>query len=193
MMLRPSPLRHAIARSGVPGLAAGLLLAFAAWGEWIEVPQIEKATADMEQRRANLVTRQAGVDARLGPAQAMAAVYATLTPRAQSNEAIAIVLERARVNGLAVDTVQHRNTPDPLAGVERHEIEIPVKGRYDPIRAWLVGALDEQRSLSLDTLTLRRPDARQDVLEARVGMSLWVRSDEQVAAAKSPSPARSRP
>jgi hypothetical protein len=193
MMLRPSPLRHAIARLGVPGLTAGVLLAFSAWGEWMEVPQIEKATADMEQRRANLVARQAGVDARLRPAQALAAVHATLTPRAQSNDAIAIVLEQARVNGLAVDTVQYRNTSDPLAGVERHEIEIPVKGRYEAIRAWLAGTLAEQRSLSLDTLALRRPDARQDVVEAHVGMSLWVRGDEPVVAAQSPSPARRRP
>ena len=177
MMAAPSLAVRAAGRLGLPGFVALALLAFAAWGEWVSAPEIEQGITALERRLAILGTRSdPPVDASVA-ARAVAAVYDRLPRAGDSNAALAALLELARAKGLMLNTVQYRAQQARLPRIWQHEVSLPVKGSYEALRSWLSAALQENPSLSLDSVELSRSDARIDVVEARVILSLWVGED----------------
>ena len=171
---------------GLPGGVGVALLLLAAWGEWGAVPawhrQIDQAHAEARRIRQTVQQHGGSAVAELTPEQAVSALMARLPTPAQRSSVIAGLLQAAQAQQLAIDSLQLHQTDERVeggpeargTGVSRQQIEVPVKGRYAQIRAWLVALLQEQPALSLDSLQLKRPDAQTDLLEARVSLSLWV-------------------
>lgn len=168
------PLTFLARRLGVAGLTALGLIAIAAWGEWLSVPEIEQDIADLQRQIHVLPASKLVIGHGAKPSEALAAVYGLLAQSDGANEVLASLLEQARIAGISVDAVQYRIHPDLLPGVWRHEVDFPLKGRYGVLRNWLTISLQSRPSLSLDALTLKRSDAQSDIVEARVSMSLWV-------------------
>jgi Tfp pilus assembly protein PilO len=195
LALDQKTLRRLALQLGLPGWVGVALLLLAAWGEWGSLPawqrQIDQANA--EARRIRQVAQQggAGAQAQATPEQAVAALMARLPTPAQRSTVIAGILQAAKAQQLSIDSLQLHQTDDRVDGgastrggagggtnggtsVSRQQIDLPIKGRYEQIRAWLVALLQEQPALSLDSLQLKRPDAQTDQIDARVSLSLWV-------------------
>jgi hypothetical protein len=153
---------------GLPGWVGVALLLLAAWGEWSALPALHQGSA--------------GAQVQATPEQAVSALMARLPTPAQRSTVLAGILEAARAQKLTIDSMQLHQTEDRIeagpeargAGVSRQQIDLPIKGSYPQIRAWLVNLLQEQPALSLDDLQLKRVDAQTDQLDARVSLSLWV-------------------
>lgn len=179
-------LRRVAQQLGLPGFVGVALLLLAAWGEWGALPawhrQIDQANAEARRVRQTVQQQGAGAVAEVTPEQAVNALMARLPTPAQRSAVIAGLLEAAKAQQLTIDSLQLHQTDERVeggpeargAGVSRQQIDLPVKGRYAQIRAWLVALLQEQPALSLDSLQLKRPDAQTDLLDARVSLSLWV-------------------
>ncbi len=170
---------------GLPGWVGMALLVLAAWGEWSALPalqrQIDQAAKETHRIRQAVQQGGIGAQAQATPEQAVASLMARLPTPEQRSTVLAGILEAARAQKLTIDSMQLHQTsdrieggPETRAGVSRQQIEVPIKGSYPQIRAWLVSLLQEQSALSLDDLQLKRMDAQTDQLDARVSLSLWV-------------------
>lgn len=183
--------RRAGRQLGLPGGVGVLLLVLAAWGQWVNLPALQREvahTAQEAQRVRQGVRAGGGVAAvQLTPEQAVAALLARLPTPAQRSGVLAGILQAAREQNLSIDTLQLHQSDEGTDGagtggggagrgasVSRQQIDLPLKGSYAQIRAWLVRLLQEQPALSLDALELKRADAQTDQLDARVSLSLWV-------------------
>ena len=103
----------------------------------------------------------------------LAVVYARLPDDRLSNATLAAFLQAAKAQGLVVEAVQFRTESSRLPGVVRHQVRVPIKGRYDALRAWLSTTLHEHPGVSLDSLEIKRKDALTSELEAELTLSLW--------------------
>lgn len=179
---------------GLPGAVGVLLLVLAAWGQWVSLPALQREvarTTQEAQRVRQAVPRGAAAAAlQLTPEQAVAALLARLPTPAQRSGVLAGILQAAREQNLAIDTLQLHQSDAGAdgadAGVSRQQIDVPLKGSYAQIRAWLVRLLQEQPALSLDALQLKRADAQTDQLDARISLSLWVFDGARAGAPASP-------
>lgn len=193
---------------GLPGWVGIALLLLAAWGEWSALPglrhQIDTATQETHRIRQAIQQGSIGAQAQATPEQAVAALMARLPTPAQRSGVLAGILQAAQAQKLSIDSLQLHQTADRIeggpeaggAGVTRQQIDLPLKGNYTQIRAWLVSLLQEQPALSLDDLQLKRPDAQTDQLDARVSLSLWVfdgRADQPVIPAAPAVPMAAKP
>jgi hypothetical protein len=161
-------------RFGIPGSLAVLLLAGAAWMQWVAVPAADLAGLELrrlasdEGRRARMPQ---GPDA--SPPQLLARAVAGLADETRSNATLATLLQRGEARGLQVDAVQFQTEETRLGGVRRHRASLPLVGRYADLRAWISDTLRDNPSVTVDSLELRRKDAGTELLQARVSLSLW--------------------
>lgn len=187
--------RRAVQRLGLPGAVGVALLLLSAWGEWGSLPawraEIVRVEAQTRSVRQAARQRSEAPPQTATPEQVVGALLARLPTPAQRSVVLAGVLEAARAQQLEISSLQLHQADDRIeagsgAGsawrVSRQQIDVPLKGRYEQIRAWLVQMLQEQPALSIDHLQLKRLDAQSDQLDARVGLSLWVRDDSRAPA-----------
>ncbi|WP_374592282.1 hypothetical protein [Aquabacterium sp.] len=186
LALNQKTMRRVALQLGLPGGVGVALLLLAAWGEWGALPawhrQIDQANAEARRIRQTVQQQGGGVVAEVTPEQAVSALMARLPTAAQRSGVIAGLLQAAKAQQLTIDSLQLHQTDERVeggpeargTGVSRQQIDVPLKGRYAQIRAWLVALLQEQPALSLDSLQLKRADAQTDLLDARVSLSLWV-------------------
>ncbi|UFU10613.1 GspMb/PilO family protein [Ideonella dechloratans] len=59
----------------------------------------------------------------------------------------------------------------------RLRLNVPLKGRYPPVRAWLVAAQRELPNLTVDRLSFKRNAVGDSDLEMTTQLSLWYRRD----------------
>jgi hypothetical protein len=164
-------------RIGVPGFAAMLVLAWTAWTHWIVDPGL---AGDIAVLRGQIHEAKAGAAAPQASMPAAEVVLrafdARLPDDAASNETLAAVLQQAKASGLSVETVRFETDATRLPGVVRHRADLPLKGRYAALRAWLSRALRDNGGLTLDALDIERRDVDANDVEAKVTLSLWART-----------------
>lgn len=128
--------------------------------------------------RAGSHARSAGGPPPAPPTSAsalLAQLQAGLPRREQRADVLAALLAQAQAAGLQVDAVSYRSGPTGWPGVSRDEVALPVRGDYAAVRGWLADALARQPALSLDAISLRRPDPQAQAVDARLSWSLWTR------------------
>jgi hypothetical protein len=165
-------------RIGVPGFTAVLVVAWAAWTHWVIEPGL---TADIASLRGQL--HEAKVRAAAPPLASASTAevllrdfHARLPDDAASNDTLAAVLKQAETTGLSVETARFETEATRLPGVVRHRADLPLKGRYAALRAWLSRALRDNGGLTLDALDIERHDVDSNDVEAKVTLSLWARA-----------------
>ena len=173
MTLDMDRLAFAARRVGWPGLAAFAILAATVWGQWVNAPAIESETTALHAQALQERDRKALASPIDGRKATLATVYARLQDDHLSNTTLAALLQAAKAQGLVVDAVQFHTEPSRLPGVVRHQLQLPIKGRYDALRGWLSTTLREHSGVSLDSLEIKRKDASTSELEAEVTLSLW--------------------
>ena len=173
MTLDKDRLAFVLRRVGWPGFAALAILAVSAWGKWIHAPEVESETAALRAQALQERERKAVARPIDGAKATLAAVYARLPDDRLSNVTLAACLQAAKAQGLVVDSVQFSTESSRLPGVVRHQVQVPVKGRYELLRSWISTTLHEHPGVSLDALEIKRKDALTSELEAQLTLSLW--------------------
>lgn len=188
-------LQAVLGQLGWPGLTGLLMLAVTAWGVWQVLPASQASLEDDEAqvvhlRRQLLVLSQAA-EARQRPQQARlpvedettpalvrdtwARAWAALPTRADAVARQGAVLAQAGTLGVVVPTVQYRGAAlNTLPSVWRQQMVLPVEAPYPALRSWL-GAVLQDRAVSLDALDVVRTDPMGDQVKARVALSVWWR------------------
>ena len=161
--------------AGLPGLLGAVLLGAALWLELMTVPALQGGTLVL-QAQAHRVQVQARQPLRLPPTaqDVLSTFYGRLTPRAQRDQALARMLQKAQAQGLTLETIQLHVDDQDRGPIQRQTLTLPVKGSYAQIRGWIADVLHDSDAVSLDNLELRRDDPQTDQLQARLTLSLWM-------------------
>lgn len=194
---------QAAQRVGLAGLMGLILLSVAAWVHWSWLPaqraEVDHMASQARRTRHELLAAATQADQRTttaGPAviaspeQAWRTLWASL-PTAEQRVALqAQVLDKARAQGLNINSVQYQGSRQNWAGqgteaLWRHRMVMPVDGRHAAVRAWLADMLAEP-ALSIDSVELQRSDVMSDQVKARVSISLWWRTQDKAVAEPKP-------
>jgi hypothetical protein len=154
-------------RLGLPGaLAAALTLAAALGAAWLPHRQQQ---LDVERQR--LAERRAA----LRPAGPAADPLQALPPDAERQARTAALLALAAEQGLPWPRSEFRYQADRELGLGQYRVAMQLAGRYEALRAYVAEALKRDPGLALETLRLRRDDARPGELRAELGWVLHMR------------------
>ena len=169
-------LRHFIRRLGAPGLAGIVALVLAA----VLLPIGQRYRAQTEV----LHSRTEALQAAQPKGQQVQAVPATqaqwqqnLPPAAERQQRLADLLEMSLRLGLNSSRTEHRLSVDPVSGLERLRVSMPVSGSYAQVRQLIGAALAHDPALSLDSLKLRRASPQAAEVEAELQWSLHSRME----------------
>ena len=189
-----------LARLGWPGLVGLLMGAAGTWGAWQVLPAW-RASVDEDEAQVTHLRRQlqrqalpsAGADAARAGAEpkvtkpdeitpalvrdTWSRTWAALPTRFDAVARQGAVLSLAGERGVAVPTVQYRGGPlNALPSVWRQQMVLPVEAPYPALRAWL-GAVLQDRAISLDALEVVRADPMGEQVKARIALSVWWRQE----------------
>lgn len=164
-------------RWGLPGLAAAMLAALAAWLLLIEMPRAAAQLRADEQRWA--AARQALVStgaARARPATDPAVRFRSAFPPAMDrHRRIEELLASATVMGLQSQRSDVRDAAAGAHGLMRVRVTMPLTGPYENLRRYIDLALRSDPALTLDLLRMERSDPSQSALRVELQWSLWMR------------------
>jgi hypothetical protein len=165
-------------RGSWPAAAGAAALAAAAWLQVVTLPglrgEVLAAQAAFGQALHRADALRANRTRVTAPAEAER-FRALFAPAAERHQRAAALLALARVHDLDTRRVEMRwSVAEPLS---RYQLTTPVEGRYENIRAFIAQALQQDPSLSLDALQLRRTAVSAGVLQADLRWSLQLRND----------------
>lgn len=96
---------------------------------------------------------------------------ATEVPRIQAE-----LIDRARSRRVGLAQGSYQATVDAAGGYARVRMVHPVVGESDGVHEYLLESLRTHRTLSLESVQFKRPDAQGGTLEARIQWVLFVRA-----------------
>lgn len=197
--LQPPNWRRWGARLGLPGFLALTLLVLSSWGEWSDVERLVRQTqqvrSDAQAIRKSIqdLTQQQGRSPNV-ELQALTDLLSTLTDTEGRTVVLEGILNAVRHQGMHIETWQWRPTDETVAlsldaisgglmngalTVSRQQIDLPLSGTYEQIRACLEQLLKEQPAVSLDALEVKRADAATEKLNVHLTLSVWVKSQSR--------------
>jgi len=169
--------RRLLRRLGWGACAGALSLALAGAGAWqaqrLDLRQ-EQLTADIAQARAR----------RLAPqpvpvpdsTRRLAAFHDYLPAHETIPELLKQLVGAADKNGIALAKADYKPQADDGAAFMRYEITLPVKADYARVQAFIVSALRELPTLTLDSVTFQREQIESGEVEAKLHFKLLVRN-----------------
>jgi Tfp pilus assembly protein PilO len=177
MMVRQLP---RMARSPAALVIVALaLLAFDAGFYWTRVePALARNRAlsqDLVQRRADAaVAKRAAPAPGADPQAELARFYAMLAPANTVQEVLERLHKAAAAEGLALQQAEYRPASESAGRLARHEIFLPLRGRYPEIRRFVSQAVRDIPGLALDSVSIQRANIGAETGEAQVRMTLFV-------------------
>lgn len=189
-------LRTWLDKLGWPGLVGLLMLGIAAWASWQVMPamqaELDESEAQALHLRGQLQSAAKALAASREPVSRIPVIdeltpallrdtwgrtWASLPPKADAVARQGAVLSQAGTLGVTVPTVQYRGGAlVSLPSVWRQQMVLPVEASYPALRAWL-GAVLQDKAISLDALDVVRADPMSDQIKARVALSVWWREE----------------
>jgi type VI protein secretion system component VasK len=109
-------------------------------------------------------------------AQRQASFYAGLPDADAALEAIDVLNRAAARHHLALATAEYRVTRTGAGPLMRYQISLPLRGDYVALHAWLSEVLNTLPNASLDDISLKREDAGQTLLDARLRLTVFMRA-----------------
>ncbi len=85
------------------------------------------------------------------------------------------VLIAAERNGVLPQHADYKLETEPMTKVVRYQMSLPLKGDFARIQAFLVEVLNDNRSLAIDALNVKRESAERGDVEAQVQFSVLMR------------------
>lgn len=127
--------------------------------------QVRSQTRNQRQRGVPMASDRERLDA----------FYACLPPAGNLPELLLRLHGHALARGVPAEKADYRVQAVPGTPLEKIHLEIPVHGSYPAIRSWLADVQAGMPELTLDELTLRRPNIGKADIEARVRFVIFVR------------------
>lgn len=156
------------ARLGRPGLLGLALLVGASFAQQFLVPKLAAETQALRTQIAAVQARRAQQpEPAAEPAEAWPLADARETP-----EAIGRLFKAASRAGLALEAGEYRLQSGQ--GLLRYQIQLPLQGRYPPLRSFLSDSLNGNPSLALDSLNLSRERVEDAELKAVLRFTLYL-------------------
>lgn len=163
--------RHALRRMDLAILLGLALLAATAALQIAVLEPIETRQAEVARRIAK--AREPG---RQATAETSAAeIVAALPGREDLETTLGAIHQLAADHGIAIPSAEYKSRRDTGADFTRHEILLPVKAGYGPLRRWLAALMEQQPAIAIDELALRRDTAENDRIDAQMKLTLFVR------------------
>lgn len=161
-------LDYAAGHLGGPGLLGlGLLLAALGVDRLLTLP-LEESVRHGEARLQRLAAQPR-------PAAPVASLSERLPTGEAAPEAVARLFAAAGHAGLHLREGGYRVVAQPGGVLRRYQITLPLSGTYPAIRAFLAESLERRPDLALDSLSLRRENIGSPEVEARLGLTLFLR------------------
>lgn len=171
--------RRLLRRLGWGACAGALSLALAGACAWqsqrLELRQ-EELAADIAQARARRLAPQAAPVP--DSIRRLAAFHDYLPAHETIPELLKQLVGAAESNGIALAKADYKPQMDDGAAFMRYEITLPVKADYARVQAFIVTALRELPTLTLDSVTFQREQIESGEVEARLHFKLLVRKAE---------------
>ncbi len=102
-------------------------------------------------------------------------VFYDFLPRSDSSPYWISELDRiARENGIELNSSDYRLMMEKESKLVRYEIQLPLRGTYPQIRAFIAGALQSVPTLALTDISIRRETIQAGRVEARLNMHLYL-------------------
>ncbi len=156
------------ARLGWPGLLGAALLAGGAFSHQVLVPTLQAETQALQVEIAAAQARRAQQPQ---PAADTLDVQPLANPR-ETPEAIGRLFKAASRAGLALEAGEYRLQSGQ--GLLRYQIQLPLQGRYPPLRSFLSDSLNGIPGLALDSLNLSRERVEDAELKAVLRFTLYL-------------------
>jgi hypothetical protein len=172
-------LRTAVERLGRTGVAGVALVAFAAAFYLSAVVPLAderaalRAEADDLEHRLRLGGAVAGKGT---PAEQLATFYAFFPAPQSSPEWLGRINAAARAQGLVLRAGEYKLERAVDQKLVRYQITLPVVGSYAQIRGFVGQVLADVPAAALEEITLRRESVSNPALEARIRLTLFLRS-----------------
>jgi Tfp pilus assembly protein PilO len=164
-------------RLGWGGAAGACALALAALCAW-QSQRLAARQQDLAQAIAVART------ARPAPARValpdgtrrVAAFYAYLPAHEAIPDLLKQLVDIAASNGVLLAKADYKVQAEDGAAFMRYQITLPIRADYARVQAFIVGALRDMPSLTLDSVTFKREQIDTGEVEARVHFKLLVRT-----------------
>ncbi len=170
--------RYQVGRHGWPALLGVALLVAAGAGYPLVVGGIESRAADAREELAALKQKLANRPERQqnDAAERARSFYAQLPPASGAEQAVKTIHEAARDKGVSIHQGEYRMTREGSGPLIRYQLTLPVRGTYPQFRTWLGAVMNGLPSLALEEMNLKRDDAAQGEIVARVRLTLFLRA-----------------
>jgi len=165
-----------LGRSGVVGIALlGFTVAFyfsAVAPLATELASLRTEADDLQQR-----LQPGGSSGAKGtPAEQLATFYAFFPPPQSSPDWLGKINAAARAKGLVLRSGEYKLERSADQKLARYQITLPVVGSYAQIRGFVGQVLADVPAAALEEITLRRESVSNPTLEARIRLTLYLRS-----------------
>ncbi len=169
-------LRRAFRGAGWAGAAGGLLLALAVVVDQQAVSDIEARRAALQAERATLLGGDTPV--RAVPTgidrQTLQAFYQGFPSRSELPALLAALQVQAETHGIDVDRSDYRVSEEAGAPLLRVALSLPVRAEYGALYGWLSELIATAPHVALESLALRRTDARSGFVEGELRLLVFV-------------------
>lgn len=136
-----------------------------------EALRLQAETDQLRQQRARTPLRSAD------PVALDTVLLAQLPAASGALQAVAELHRSAAAHGVVLSHGEYRLVRDPGARWQRYQVNLPARASYPALRAWLADAMNTVPGVALDELGLRREDAGQAQVEARLRFTFFLRAE----------------
>lgn len=171
-------LRAAVEQLGRAGVVGIALLGFAVAFHFSTVDPLATELAGLRAEADDLQQRlQPGLGGAKGtPAEQLATFYAFFPPPESSPDWLGKINAAARAKGLVLRSGEYKLERSADQKLARYQITLPVVGSYAQIRGFVGQVLADVPAAALEEITLRRESVSNPTLEARIRLTLYLRS-----------------
>jgi Tfp pilus assembly protein PilO len=174
-------LRDIAARLGWTGRLGLLLLAAAFVLHVLRVGALERELATLQTEAGNLQQRlRSGQSLANKPnessAEQLAAFYAYFPNSDSAPAMLGKIHAAAAANGIVLRSGEYKFERQPDQRLSRYRITLPVVGSYTQVRRFIAAVLADVPAASVDEIQMRRESIASTSLEARIRLSLYLRS-----------------
>lgn len=165
-----------LGRAGVVGIA---LLGFAAAFYASALAPLATELGDLRAEADDLQRRLqpgGGRGATGTPAEQLAAFYAFFPAPQSSPDWLGRINAAAKAKGLVLRSGEYKLERSADRKLARYQITLPVAGSYAQIRGFVAQVLADVPAAALEEITLRRESVSSPTLEARIRLTLYLRS-----------------
>jgi Tfp pilus assembly protein PilO len=172
-------LRAAVERLGRSGVVGIALLGFAVAFYFSAVAPLATELASLRTEADDLEQRlqPGGLSGAKGtPAEQLATFYAFFPSPQSSPGWLGKINAAARAKGLVLRSGEYKLERGADQKLARYQITLPVVGSYAQIRGFVGQVLADVPAAALEEITLRRESVSNPTLEARIRLTLYLRS-----------------